>query len=393
MRVAYVILLLCWWYNPLWAQTVSARDFFVQPIGSALTVDGSLTQQNMPWIERYEARTETRDFDAGSQEFTLRLIPSTPGKRRAQTAYYLAIASAPTPTVSEAECEIITARYQDWLRLYAIQQEMDLLRELDKVNADRRIILNRRAGAQDLDLARVFSLTTRATDYQLRLNDLMSVRQRILDTYGMTADSLDFSGLVNPTQINPAAPAALPGDKSLELAHELDLVNKEMALERSEQRQYVDFVQFKYQGPQAQLLREKFSVGIGFQLQNRGSDRIKMRELELERQEIEREQGLVRAEREGVLTTFSMYFTHELENYHRTDSLYQTEEATLSTIYRNASISLPANLNLLLDISERRVRNRINLTRMRIDLLDEYLDFLKDSNQLCSRADGGWLTR
>ena len=376
------------------AQTLDRADFFGNPLPPRADITRLLTERNMPWIERYEARTETRDFDAGSQEFTLRLLPSTPGKRRAQQTYYAALAAKPDRRSEELACAVTTARYDDWLRLYAAQEELTLVRRLLANNADRQRLLAREIAAQEVDLNRVFTLRTRETDLQLRVEQLGALTTKVLRSYGLEGDSLDFTDLILPTSLlnnRPQATAFAATERTLDAEYELSLLEKELALEESERRQYIDFVQFQYRGPQAQLFREKFSVGLGFQLQDRGADKIKQRELELDQYELNERLRLERVKQEREVKTFSQY-TQAWEAAHATRvRLYLEEEQTLTNLSASASSRVPANLNLLLDIAERRVRNEVNLLRERIDLVEEYLDFLVDTEQLCSRPDGGWL--
>ena len=380
--------------NCLPAQTIGRTEFFGAPIALSTDTVHLLSERNMPWIERYEARTETRDFDAGSQEFTLRLLPNTPGKRRAQQAYYDALAQQPDRRNAELACAVTTARYEDWLRLYAAQEELVLVRRLLANNADRRRLSAREIAAQDIDLNRLFNLQTRATDLHLRASQLTALTDDVLATYGLTGDSLDFTRFILPATLLDELPQPadfVATDRTLETEYELSLLKKELALEEKERKQYIDFVQFKYRGPQAELFREKFSVGLGFQLQDRGADKIKQRELELDQYALN---ARLRSEREAQARrseAFARYTDDWEAAYANRVALYLEEDQALTKLAKSAASKVPANLALLLDIDERRVRNQVNLLRARIDLVEEYLDFLSDTEQLCSRPDGEWL--
>ena len=378
----------------LTAQTIDRVSFFGNPLPQTTDTAKLLSHRNMPWIERYEARTETRDLDAGSQEFTLRLLPNTPGKRRAQQAYYDALAARPDYREEKLTCAVTTARYEDWLRLYAAEQERALTNRLLAINTDRQKILNREIAAQDVDLDRVFTLRTRATDYQLRLAQLDALKTAVLRTYGLRADSLNFAGFLLPTSLvtnRPKPGTFVATERTRDTEYDLSLLEKELALEETERRQYIDFIQFQYRGPQAQLFREKFSIGLGFQLQDRGADKIKQRELELDQYELNQRLRVERENQEKQVAAFTQY-TEAWESAYATKlAIYQEEEQGLARLAASASSKVPANLNLLLDIAERRVRNEVNLLKTRIDLVEEYLDFLKDTEQLCTKPEGGWL--
>ena len=101
-------------------QDLLAKDQGLEVYGDAL---------KLPWIEAYDLRTETRNFDLDQQEFTVRLTPNSIKKRKAQQALGRHLTQVPNFRMEEERCRIVQSRYEDWLNLYLLEQEETLLIE------------------------------------------------------------------------------------------------------------------------------------------------------------------------------------------------------------------------------------------------------------------------
>ena len=377
--------------TPLPAQTLTAEQFFALPYRAATPATGVPAAPAMPWVERYELRTETRDFDAGSQEYTLRVLPSTPGKRRAQTALVATLTGQPDFEADDLRCDAVEQRYTDWLRLYAAARELALLAPLYSIQRDRQRVLERRAASLDVDFAELIDLRIRRTELANRRATLLNRRDGLLRHYGLTADSIDPGGLLPPTDLALSAATPLPPDAERDFDRRL--VAGELALERAEQRQYVDFLQLKYQGPHDDPLREKFSVGLGLQLPNDGNRRIKVRELELELRELDREATADRTADGERLRTYDLAYRTARADFLRERELLAEERTELVRIAALLRSREPLDVNQLLRIEERAARNALTLLEREVALYEAYLEVLEDTGRLCGRESGGWLLR
>ncbi|NJC28371.1 TolC family protein [Neolewinella antarctica] len=395
-------------------RTITADRFFAIPAGQTLiplanpatsvasgptpiAIGASSTGvPRMPWIERYVFRTETRDFDPGSQEFTMRLLPSTPGKRRAQQNLGRARESMPDFNAAERACEVIEQRYEDWLDLFALTQEKALLEQLLAVLQDRETILGKMAGSLDFDWSELIRLRTTRTDLTIRLGEMNAEENSLLTAYGLGGDSLLFADFPTPRQLSlDVADSSVGGSttKSRENDYDLSLIETELALERAEQKQYFDFLQFKYRGPNDDFFRERFSVGLGFRIPNDGNDRLKVRELEIEREQLEIEQATILTETTTMREEVSTRLRADVAAYAEREDLYAEELAYFNELTAQIARATATDPDLLLNVRERQVRNELRLLDRRLRLTDDYLKGLREASALCAEPGGTYLRR
>ena len=98
------------------AQPLSSDAFFreaLQGLSAAEIIQ--VNPVDFPWLEGLDLRTETRDFDLDQQEITPRISPSTPKKRRAQTALLNHYGRMDTEDQAEFYADVILNLYGDWI--------------------------------------------------------------------------------------------------------------------------------------------------------------------------------------------------------------------------------------------------------------------------------------
>ena len=357
------------------AQVIVDADYFFGLPGTEPVAQPATTgRYRAPWIERTEVRTETREFDLPLQRYTLRLIPNTPGKARAQADLARLHTARPAFDVGETQCDERRRRHEDWLDLYFIDRELTLTEGLDSVLADRATVLDRQTAALDFDWSELIDLRRSRTDLALRLLRLQTERRTLLERYGLTAAVLDFSGFPTPEQLSQSRPAPQIA-LDAKTTYELELIAAEINLERAEQRQYVDFLQAEYRGPQDDLFRERFSVGLGLQLPTDGNRKLKIRELEMGRDRL-RNEAARQAEQDrqrGERDRFD--FVAALQTYRSSDALLREEAEDLRQIARGITRRDGFDPLLLLGIAERARKNDLRLLDARREVYDAYLEW------------------
>ncbi len=376
-----------------YGQGLAAEEFFNQPLlAAAGTLGGNPagTAPRMPWIERYEIRTETRDFEPTRQEFTLRTRLSTPGLRRAQTQYYQRLNELPDTESFRVTCRETEDRYAGWLELYRIDELNGLLNDLEVVLTDKQTVLLRLAQTLDFEWRELIDARTELTDLTIRRSELRRKRELLLERFGFSGRTPSFDDFREPDELTSGRESIATADER-EIEAELALVAGELAIEEAERKRYFRYAQARYQGDDRDPFREEFALSVGFQLPNSGGQKIKQRELELDRLELERERELNRLVSDRLQTGWNDYLRQELQLIQEQNDAYATEAEELATISANLSAALSVNPLLLLRIRERNLRNRQRLLDRRADLYDDYLDYLEDAALLCERPDGSWL--
>jgi hypothetical protein len=353
-----------------------------------------MTNPNMSLVKRYELRTETRDFEPNRQEYLLRVTPSTRGLLRARKSLYRHLEGAPDFDAEDDRCGELANRYEDWVDLYRIDRERSLLDTLTLIMEDRTRVLSRMTAALDFDWSELIDLRQAGTTHQLRRSELTDHSNRLRESYGLQEEDLvlDFGDLIGPEEIaRRLAPATLIAADP-ELAYDLATIDRELALERAAGRRYFDFAQIKYQGPHDDLFRERFSVGVGLQLDTDAGQKLKIRELALEREQLRREQLREAATGQSDVELRRRVLLGLLTRYRMAARLYDQEATDLAVISRQLAQRAGVNPLPLLDIRKRKVRNQLALLDLERDIYEGYVDLMKRRGDLCA-AVGGELLR
>ena len=372
---------------------VTAEDFFNRPLPGASNQagEGVGPTPTMPWIQQYEFRTETRDLVPDRQEYTFRVEPSTPRLRRAQQHLARTMEDRPDLLNQEFTCEENERRHRHWLRLFGIDRELILLDSIAVILADRQLVLDRQSTALEFNFADLIDNRRDQTDVATRRAELDFERTQLLTSYGMDPAELDFQDFPTPGELTIETGVDLRPIDATEDAFDLALVEQELAVEYAERRRYLNFAQFRYRGPHDSELSDRISVGFGLQLSNRGKDRLKVHELEIEREELSSQMQYERNALEAIRGEYRGYHQDAVAFYARNEALYAAERQELGRLQLVLLRQETPKILLVLNTKKRALRNEIDLLRLRLSLTEDYLDYLEDTDQFCDGLDGRYL--
>lgn len=384
------------WLTAVSGQTsrVDIKEFFrrhalddAQPVVlPATTFRGSL-------FESYDLRTETRDFDAGRQQFTVRFNFGTPGLIRAQQALYTHLTGGPPREASGAYCAAVERLYEDWLTLFELGESLRLHDSLLLIQADRQRLGDYATGALLSDPEERYRLRTRRTDLMIDTLRLRQQERSLRRYYGLPPSSLAFS-LPSTEAVRQqllSSERAQAARLAAEQQYRLAALDREEALELAEGRQLLDFLQFQYNSNNQRELREKFSVGVAFRIEDSGDRRLKLQELRVEREELRQEYRLSTQVFLAKESVERQQLLLALDYYSALGTLIAGETADLTDLARVAVRDQRRSPELLLDMAERGVRHRLRMLRAYLDVLDHYLQWRNARDELCAGADGFWL--
>jgi len=382
--------ILCFSAGAVGQRTISTTEFFnlgTQEVGVSNNSSQSKSPK-MPWVEEYEFRTETRDFDFEQQEYTFRMSPSTGRIRRALTALYDHQEVVPDFDALESQCDDLAERYATWLELYLIDREKSILAQLKTILNDRQLVLNRQAGSLDFDWSKLISLRQDITDLDLRFSRLNTEVTRINSQLGLVMPSFSFAGFISLAKIGERFPGPFNLASDPKLDYELETIARELELEKAERKQYFNFAQLRYQGPHTDPFQERFSVGLAFQLPNSGQKLVKMRELELEERALRTEQSVAlasdRAEYEEDVAAWRIEFGH----FDFMTEAHREEKEELIRIANQLKRKEGFNPLPLLEIEERSLRNELRLLGLSANLYQSYLKIRERAGELCEAVNG-----
>ncbi len=370
-------------------ESINVEDFFNFGI-SAFNISeneyksGELT---FPWIEEYEFRTRTRDFEFEKQEYTLRLSPSTPGKRKAQKALSETINRTPDIEYKELRCNHVRIIYEDWLALFMIDQTLSILNKHGAILFDKQTIYNRMAGIYDFDLQKLVKLQTNLNDIKIDKDDLEMERSLIEEKYGINSKEYDFSNFITMEGLAQKLENFIQGEIEVEdemAIYEQDLITKEVALEKAEDKQILDFAQIRYEGPHSDFLQKRISLGIGLRIPNSGNRLLKIQELELEYAAIEHEKERKELRLKEKLVRLEKQLKSKIQSVRNFSSTVEKERTQLKSLGDRIAQKEGFSPIILLDIEERHIETQLKELKLSEDLLSDYIDYLHESGRICS---------
>ena len=394
MRISCLGILL--FFIPLLAgaqEVINGHDFLrraLQDGTDAPTTDGKHREIKFPWIEQYEFRTETRDFEFDEQEYLFRLSPSTSAKRRAQQALYEQYAERPNYDLIDDLCDAAYQIHVDWLALSHAQSLTIWLDSLQLILDDKITLFERRAGTLDVDVDKYIDLTREHTQLAEDKLILQGQDNLLRRRYGYENSQLSLTPVLSIVEMkNMLASIEIRMDPAAEeeRRYEKQLNDKEMALELAESRQYIDFAQLRYQGPHSDFFRERVSVSFAFRLPTSGNRKLNMEEIRIkEDRQAQAYQRDIQRKTEEVLQDIDQLLI-DIEIYERTEELIAQERQqmlAISTQIAKSSVYKPEDI---LQTQERHIKNMIRLTDSKNDLMRDFLRILDDAGILCTELE------
>ena len=396
LRQTYIIILLCLNSNLSLSQDkITAAQFFkavlVDSDQKVIDRQGSISY---PWVEEIEFRTETRDLDLGMQEYTLRVSPSTPGKRKAQKALMDAIDNVPDFEAMEKSCDLGEQAYEQWLELYILNNKILLLNEIELYQNDRQIVLDKYMSTLDFDFKEQIELEYSQSRLHVNRNRYILEAERILNNHGLDYGEMDFADFIEIEELTSFIQGSQANIKivDIESDYKKELLLKEIALEEAEGKQYLDFAQIRYRGPHDDLLRERVSIGLGFSFPNSGNRKMKIYELEKEYSEFERQIMLEELELNHVFEIEKSKLNTLIRQYAFEKTEYSNLDLRLESIQKLVSKTQGYNPLVILESKEISIQTKIKLLELKEEILLRYLKLMKITGYLCNNRDKNLLS-
>ena len=353
---------------------------------------------NFPWIDKYELRTETRDFDFEEQEYTVRISPSSAKIRNAQKVLYNEWKNAPDFEGQKIFCDYLFSLHFDWLAFYIIKENQSVLDELIILLNDKKTIYEKMMTTYEFDLEKMVKLQTDKSDLEIAKHKLDLEWDYLLKKYNIQDVEIDLTGFITVETILEQLTNDLLFSNTSELVdveseYKKALLNKEIELELSEQKQVADFLQFRYNGPHSDALEERLSVGLGFQLSNLGSRKLKLHELQIEQEELDREAERTIQEKKANLQALEDKLEKGISIFFHFQEIMKAERTQLQNLSSRITQKEGTSPLLLLEIEERHLSMKIKSLRQEEDLLKDYLECLRQSGKMCEPDAVNFLTQ
>jgi hypothetical protein len=345
---------------------------------------GPVEDPQFPLVEKIEFRSETHDFLTEEQEYLFRVSPGTFKERKAQRELYRHWSQQPDWQMEDFLCDLSFDIQQDWLDLWFWQQNKDIVTEKLALllQSDSLIAL----GLVELEADELVALRSEIAENQTQIKELNMEEKALLSYYNIQDRQADFKGLLSLEKLIdkiriPTLQAADPMQKMEKIDYELEEKQLELDLEKAEKRQWLDFMQVRYQGPRSDPWEERISIGIGFILPNSANRQLKVKELEMEKQELQREKEVEEMEqnRDQQRWLTSILSGYEILQYKQ--DLYAQNNSELRVLAENM-IQLE-EYQAYYEIQKRLFKEERDLLRSRYKVYEEILEYYKKTELLC----------
>jgi len=338
-----------------------------------------------PWIEQYDIRTETRDLDFEKQEYTLRLDPSSRKKRNAYKALYQMYTANPDLRAYDFQNEKIYSAYRSWVTLYFIEKRNLISEELQILYADKALLSERKLNASEISFKELIDVELSNTDLEIKSFDDALLTDFFLVKYAMENKLLDFTDMISIEEVLLTVESMVAAESGSELEkynYDQEIINREIAIEKAEGKHYFDFLQFKYQGPHDDLLAERFSIGMGAEIPNTGTRKLKIEELKLKQLELERDYENDKQEVNIAMSETKAEIILEIKSFMFKKEVRIQQAKRLEVIGQKVQTQEGYDPEILLDIKEKKLKSSLNILDLEESIYEDYIKLLAESLQL-----------
>ena len=392
-----LLLLFCWQVSGRGqAQDVMRSDHFFENILDSQSLRHDYDQQkvNLPWIETYEFRTESDEFDFDRQEYLVRLTPTSPRVRKAQSALFDHYREKLSLVESYYVNDKIEEAYYQWTDLYINQQKLAIYQALRDISQDKQAVYQQQARGQDFDYTKLVDAQKELNDLNLQIRELALKASMLKAQANLGTETLIFEDMIGVDQITQALSNVYPADSSdAKYDYRQALLDKEIALERAEKRKIFDFVQVRYAGPHDDLLGERIAVGAAIKIPTSGNRNLKIEEIRIEQQELALEHRIARQKIAKEMNERILQIRSKIAIYKTFEEVRASEIESYQAISTFVAQEQGEDPILLLEINENIEKVELDKVKHLEEIYEEYLEYLSLSGKMFARPFKNYLTK
>lgn len=343
------------------------------------------TNFELPLVDELEFRTETDEFVWRRQEYLLRMSFNGYQKHLKQDLFHHSL-------IASEESEKQFLLHQQLLRKYIqlvnyVFQKRELAHlEKEKLVLKDQIYVMRKLGASstELDLDDLVDAENDLFDLEsdeLELNgDLSTLRKAFsVDLKTNAPIEIDTTNFIEISILQSTLPSIFTNNdkhpKIIQQQRNIDQVISEYALEEAENKQIIDFVQLKYTGARKSMnFGEEWSIGAGLRIPTKGTNRLKLNELELERIEEENQLQLYQIQLAERIQKAQNKLNILFDQHDLIQSQLKNSQA--SYVLEKLNTTTPKNTLVLLQIQEGVLKRQKRLLGIEYNIFRSYLDLL-----------------
>ena len=261
----------------------------------------------LPILEKIDARTEFDRLLTSRQEFMLRTSFNSLRQRKAEYQKHQSSLQLYSTKAITRTNEILAKRVENILDWVETKEQMDFQEKYNNYLLEKEaLIRNILAAGEAIDLEDLISIKEQILENQLKSNTLELKRKKNCENLKIREDddvSLDQWPSVSQilSIVNNIAPDIAKHPDIIELDAEYRYLNMDLQTEKAKSQKIVDFAQAKFTVRDDLLLRNRFSIGMGFTIPWTGSYRIKKQENLIKQEDVTNKSAIRKIE---ILTEF-----------------------------------------------------------------------------------------
>lgn len=338
--------------------------------------------KGMPFVDRYEFRTETDEMEFEQQQYQFRFKFNSSDERKAYDKILVANADKYSWLQAQYELDVWEEKYSNIVDLYFVQKEMKLIREdlellRDKKKVLRKIIDNEaRIEVSDWisNEDEIFNVLSDSLELELQKKEI----SHMIFGFDRTSPMLDDIDFIQIESVKERISEIIMNeishpDEGLAIAEE-KIADAEYELELAESRRWLEFAQIQYQAENNLSFQRELSLGTSITIPNKNNNRVKKNDAALElleksyetmlkKEETEKETLLEQAKLMGLFDQHEAFI--DMRKKQKLDSIYLSfaEKKLVSPL-------------VLLDIKRAILKNAQKQLNFEKDIYESYIILL-----------------
>jgi len=349
----------------------------------------------IPWIEGYDIRSETREFEFKEQEYIFRITPNSIRKIKAQKRFLKHLQSKPNFDFLEYQCDKVELAHEAWLELFFLSKELDILNDMSDVQERLEILFQKKKNSLDFESKELLEMEIDKRDLSYEIMELVQEIKGIKSIFDLDKSELDFSTIVELDEVMIRSEDIFYGRDLFkdEKIYEINLNENEVQINKAEKKQLFDFFQMRYVGPHDDRFRERFSLELGLNLETSGNQKIKMQELRVKKEELETKIQLREKVKSESIELIKQKITDASIIYSNISTGFDEEKAELNKLKNQFLRSDKTEAVLILAIDNRLVKQKLKLLKKEKDIYFLYLDLINNAEFYCKKPYDFYITK
>lgn len=275
----------------------------------------------LPILEKIDARTEFDRLLTSRQEFMLRTSFNSLRQRKAEYQKHQSSLQLYSTKAITRTNEILAKRVENILDWVETKEQMDFQEKYNNYLLEKEaLVRNILAAGEAIDLEDLISIKEQILENQLKSNTLELKRKNNCESLKInegTIINLDQWPSVSQilSIVNNIASDIEKHPDIIELDAEYRYLNMDLQTEKAKSQKIVDFAQAKFTVRDDLLLRNRFSIGMGFTIPWTGSYRIKKQENLIKQEDVTNKSAIRKIEIQTEFETLKSEINSEAQSY------------------------------------------------------------------------------